>query len=560
MVGESAGELTVEYVVVSDSAMRKLAQIQKQFDKVGDSAEKQGKQTIEAFKKQTKAMAMYGAAATGMLYGLIKASSYSAMWMDQLNHSMTRVANVIMEKLGLKDAVDFLVESLGNLASELENPEKTTFWDDVISDFKELDTVSKIATISIGILGAAITLISLAVSLIGFDSLLASLGIIATKGVLVAKVMGFLKLAFAAIAGALSSPLVIIGLLIVALGYLWSKTEHGQKQIQALINVWNNFRDNWSQFGFLSAFGTAIGELVTVIFVELKHLAAEFWRLQTLGWEFGKGIIKKIIEGIDLMIPGFSEKVYAIYNKFLEVFNYIKTLAWEKGIEIINRVIDGINAKLPGFKAAIDKLTNIFSGGGEEIAVEANWVGHSINDGITSGVNAAVANTATGLVQISDSFSSMSEISGSYWNSMIDDLNSYKAAQATKASTTYSSSSKYAGWDDFGHTGSSAAAQGYSSSIKKSSMPGGGDYSATGGHVLRTGAQMVHQGEDIVNLKSLLSGIKSGGGSGGSNITINPVINISSNGRMSDTFETNKIANVISKRMGDELRRISANI
>ena len=70
---------------------------------------------------------------------------------------------------------------------------------------------------------------------------------------------------------------------------------------------------------------------------------------------------------------------------------------------------------------------------------------------------------------------------------------------------------------------------------------------------------MVHQGEDIMHLKSLLSGIRGNEGSKG-DITINPVINISSNSMSGDSFEMNRIADMISKRMGNELRRITTGI
>ena len=97
----------------------------------------------------------------------------------------------------------------------------------------------------------------------------------------------------------------------------------------------------------------------------------------------------------------------------------------------------------------------------------------------------------------------------------------------------------------------------FGTSISSGSMPGGGDSSATGGHVLRTGAQMVHQGEDIVNLKALMAGTRTDKGS--RDITINNTITINS-GNLSNPMEVSRVANTISKRMGEELHRISTSI
>jgi hypothetical protein len=85
-------------------------------------------------------------------------------------------------------------------------------------------------------------------------------------------------------------------------------------------------------------------------------------------------------------------------------------------------------------------------------------------------------------------------------------------------------------------------------------------YSATGAHVLRTGAAVIHQGEDIVNLKALMSGARMDKtGMGGKDIVINNNITINS-GDLRNPSEIRRAANTISKQMGEELRRISTSI
>ena len=93
-------------------------------------------------------------------------------------------------------------------------------------------------------------------------------------------------------------------------------------------------------------------------------------------------------------------------------------------------------------------------------------------------------------------------------------------------------------------------------------LGGGGDSGhASGGHVNVGGAAIVHQGEDIVNLRRIIGNTTntSNNTSRNSSIVINPVINISSN-NITDPFEQTKIADIVSKRMAAELSRISTSI
>ena len=85
---------------------------------------------------------------------------------------------------------------------------------------------------------------------------------------------------------------------------------------------------------------------------------------------------------------------------------------------------------------------------------------------------------------------------------------------------------------------------------------------ATGAEVVKTGtiAGVVHEGEAIVNLRSLLAGIRTDQNTGNKqNITINPVINISAN-NLGSSFDQNSIADKVSKAMSSELSRLSTSI
>ena len=418
---KAAGELSVEYVVISDAAVRRLERLQKQFDKVGDSAEKQGKKTQDSYKKNAKAMAVYGAAAMGMLYGLIKASSYASMWMDQLGHSMTRISNIIMEKLGLKNAVDFLVGALGLLADELEKPEKTDFWSNLADDFGDMSIKSQIATLAIIALGGALLLLGIGLGILGISSFVTLLGGIAAAGGAGAAAVGILTMAFAVLAG------LILGGIVVFI--LW-KT-----------GILDGFRELGAKFGVMLSKAHAGYRMF-------------FWLLR----------------------KGFDNWVAETKVKF-ETFKMN-----------IGKIFDGIWSYIIG--------------------------------GLTSMKNTFIGIITTLINKVAALITKILSIPKIPW-------------------------------------GSSGGSSGFGTT-PKSERKGDWGSSATGGHVLRTGAQMVHQGEDIVNLRKVMSGVRSDSGRG--DITINPVINISTNGGMSDPFEANRIADLISKRMGEEVRRISTSI
>lgn len=589
---ENVGKLEVEYVIISDAAMRRLERMTKQFDKVSDAAEKQGSKVQESYKKNAKAVAAYGAVATGVLYGLIRASSYAAMWMDQLNHSFTRIANAIMDKLGIKDAIDFLVESLGLLADIIEDPSKIgEKWGEAADNFDELDTKAKLAVIGIGLLTGALVVLGLAIGLVGFNAALASLAALATKGTLVTAVMGVLKGILVFLGSTIGIVVVIVAALIAVLGYLWATSEHGQAQIQSLINIWNNFIGDIEDIGWVGAIIQAIKDFGYVLLVEFIYAIKSTYEaykeitgsIVEYSLEIGGKIITWLMNGINGMIPLLVDTFWYIYDNFWTILEDVKKLAWDKAREIYQSLIDGFNSASEWVKESVSKLTDIWDMEADTIVVEARYTGEDVVDAVVDGIDAAApslelsttkaGNRASdglrnGVMYASDSVCDEMvhavECVGSGVDGINDELDKIVTDIQIKANLSMDAGEYVAagygwnlsGWSNTGgSSGGSSGGGGYSAS----SWSAGWMNSATGGHVGRTGTAMVHQGEDIVNLQRLLNG-KTDNQSKSGDITINSTVNIESNGKMSDPFEANRVADLISKRMGGELRRITTNI
>ena len=720
-MGENVGYLEVQYKVVSDAAMRKLEKLQKAMDNVEEAATKQGKSIEDTFKKAGKVMAAFGAVATGVLYGLIRASAYYSMWNDQISHQMTRLSTKITEMLGVDKAMEFFIESLKLINEEIDSWGTDTdisFWGNLLKKWNDLCLKGKLVIgVLLAILGL-LSLISAGLAVIGFVSFITHLSkaIAVIKGWKIAVIAGavgtkILAGAVKLLTGAITFFMSSTGLIILAvialiaiLVYLWLQTEYGQAHLEALGIAWDNFKKNLKELGFLKALGKLIEEIVTrigPIFIvalrdALKAIADVGGKILEAVYKLGKDIVLKIIDGIDSIFPGYKNLIMSFYDEPLATWKRIVTLVYNKAKEMMNKIIDGIDAIFPGFRAAVtllydkakdifsdmvtmaynkakdvvnyiidgideifpgyrDKITSIYTKAKEifdDTISSAYTTGKDIINKIVEGLEAKFPRfTAFIKAFISIWYTDTDEIldratetgegvteefnkAGESTKTALDGTSDYMCAEMTKAEnclsihadnmiekmaeipteikidviTYYSSVNSggstvegggtakqevvpddfigplapnqryesdvdpYEGWDDYGHTGSSAADQGYGGDNTSSSGAytgsGTGTYGsngagqpdyALGGHILRSGSVGVHQGEDIVHLKSLLAGIKDNNNSHG-DIIINPVINISSNGVIGNTSETNRVADVISKRMGDELRRITTGI
>ena len=396
---EEAGSVEVKYNVISDAAIRNLEKLQAQFDKTQKAAEKQGKGVESAYKKSAKSVTVFAAITTGALYGIMRASAYSSLWLDQISYQTTRLATAILELTGGDEAIEFFIEVLKGVADELNSwgtGEDNTFWADLWDAWNKLSLKGKVFAIiitGIGILLGALALMSLTVWAAG---VLSSFGML-TKGITKASIkLALHKVALAASKVAtialnvatklltvsiafLTSPigLAIIAILaIIAVLYLFfTKTETGRKIIEAISTAWSNFKKNISEMGLWKAFLTFIGEIWNnvggIIYNALANIVG--WIVEKLTgiitWmaDFGKKIIKAIVDSIDKYFPGFRTKVTGFFDTIKTIFNNIPGFVYNKFIEIVNKIIDGIDSVFPGYRNMItgfytkiyDTLTSI---------------------------------------------------------------------------------------------------------------------------------------------------------------------------------------------------------
>lgn len=449
---EDAGKLEVKYVVISAAALRRLERLEKQFDKVGDAAEKQAKKTRKTFKQAGKAVAAFGAVIVGVLYGIIRSSSYASLWMDQLRYTTMRLADKLLELTGLKDDIDDFFSSLDDLVDKLETAEDL---EDIIISvaiktgefikwFSELSLVKKIIYTIIAAIGF---LTAAWAAVVGYG--LAAAGWI--KG------MAAIKVSLAGIAAAGGAVIAFLATLpmwvVIAIG-----------AIIGLIAVWILWKTGVLEaiYDLGGRFGTWLAKWGERFGVWVAEMGARFgvW-----------------ISGMKEAIDGWVMDAIGAFETFKTALSTIFDNIW-------TRIIEGLKTMKTEFFGIITGLINKVS------------------------------------------------------------------ALITKILSIPSPS--FGG--GFGGGGGS-----FGTSISSGSMPGGGDSSATGGHVLRSGAQMVHQGEDIINLTRVMNGVRAGDSESDRSITVHNTINITG-GNLSNTFEANRVATALSKRMGDELRRISTSI
>lgn len=507
-MGDDAGELEVQYVVVSDAAVRRLERMQKQFDKVGDAAEKQGKKVEESYKKQIKAVAAYGAVVTGMLYGLIRASSYASMWMDQLKYTTMRLADEILELTGTQEAIDFFLSSFETLVDQVEDPEETTFWSDLADDFAALDTKAKLAAIGLGILATAMTLLGVALGLVGLNSLLMKLGLIAAGagpvGTAFAWIAAKLVAVKAAIAGAITwfaagstAALLLAAAIGVLIGLIvvWLLKKTGILDWFATLGEKFREWDSW------------IKDIIMIITSPLTLLGAAI--IDIVNGNLGFPLLKEGFETICGHVLNLKEKFFTYFTEMGEKFG-----TW----------VFGMGEKFGEWIISTKDKLNIFD---VDVSAIFDGIYKYIIDGLTT-----MKDTFFGII-----------------TDLID-----KVANLVSSILSIPSLPSWAGGGGGGGGGSSSFG-----TTEKSEREGDwGSANATGGHVLRTGRTTVHQGEDIVNLKAIMSGIRSEQ-KGSKEVIINNTINITG-GNLTNPTEISRVANAISKRMGEEVYRISTSI
>ena len=190
-----AGDLTVKYNIVSSKAESALNRIAAKLKKVEDYAVKSGKAISKSMKASAASFALFGAVAVGVLYSIIRGSSYASMYTDQFSMSMTRLYDHILEVTGLGDAIETFLTKFDGFVDALDDG-KLIEWINNLSTFDSLlltvvGTLGLVA-IAIGIFVAgALLLAGITAVMAPLVAGLATLGVtIAALPLLIALVVG----------------------------------------------------------------------------------------------------------------------------------------------------------------------------------------------------------------------------------------------------------------------------------------------------------------------------------------------------------------------------------
>lgn len=204
---EEAGKLTVRYQIISSKAEAALNRISAKLKQVEDYAIKSGKQIAKSMKAGAVAFAAFGGIVVGVLYSVIRGSSYAAMWTDQFSMSMKKLYDHILEVTGLGDTIDEFLEKFDAFVDILKG-EGLKAW------FADLSTIDKILLVIIVTIGIIIVAVGVFIAV--------GLGILAVSAVITGAVAGFAALA-AAIATIPIWIAVIIGLVLgmIIVWVLW---------------------------------------------------------------------------------------------------------------------------------------------------------------------------------------------------------------------------------------------------------------------------------------------------------------------------------------------------
>lgn len=294
-----AGDLTVKYNIVSSKAEAALNRVAAKLKAVEAYATKSGKAITKSMKASAVAFAAFGAIAVGVLYSIIRGSSYASMYTDQFSMSMTRLYDHILEVTGLGDAIENFLTKFDSFVDALES-DKLMEW------FKNLTLIEK-----------AIIGITIALSiLIGLWAIVAGYGVaVAAWGV----AMTAWKVGLAGIIAKIST----LGALILSMP-LWLAGVVGA--VLGLIVVWVLWKTGVLEaiYDLGARFGTWVQELGAKFATWVAGLGEKFgnWIVETkekLGtfktWMFEKfdAIWAYIITGL----TGMKDDFFGIIDKII---------------------------------------------------------------------------------------------------------------------------------------------------------------------------------------------------------------------------------------------------
>ena len=330
-MAENVGSMEITYSVTVNQALRNLDRLNKKMDETTEKTEEQteaDKSKKVSLMQAAKAWTVMGAVATSALYGIIKASSYAAIYTSQFGATVQQLANVFMEETGLNKAIeDFLREfqvftdriSAGDSAVETILKSLTSFKDWFIDQslfIKFVVILGSIMTV-IGLIIGALGGLALASAAItsGWAALVGIVAFLAAKFVLVklaiAKIVAWFAagsvgtLALAAAIGAL------VGLIVV-----WLMKKAGIMDWFAALG--QGFRD-WDSW---------IKDIILIVAIPLVLLGAAINDI--VNGDFGFPMLKKGLEEVGGAFERWEKRILGvigtIINKVRDLIRWIKRI------------------------------------------------------------------------------------------------------------------------------------------------------------------------------------------------------------------------------------------
>lgn len=317
---DEVGSMSVAYTIVVNQALKSLNSLKAGITDVIKKTQEwneSGDRQESKLKSIGKAWALVGAVSTAALYGIMKASSYAAIYSKQFGAQIQRVANLLMEKTGLTAAVEGALEVLDRFIDRME--EGGNIFDIIITtliDLKkwwdELSTMSKLIIVIMGVV-TAVGLLIAGIILFGVIASAFTAGLAAISSVLLSLgiTIAALPLILATLAGA------ILGLIVVWL--LWKTGV-----LEAFYNLGAKLGAWLVELG--GKFGTWLVELGGKFATKISEILDKWRHFKT-----GVGIVfdniwTYIIEGLTDMKDDFFGIISTIITKVSDLIKKILSI------------------------------------------------------------------------------------------------------------------------------------------------------------------------------------------------------------------------------------------
>ena len=329
---ETVGSMVVTYSVTVDQAIKNLDRYNASITKNEDKFKKQSKTEAEGMKKSagmmktmsvgmvaaaTAVTAAFAAVTAGLLlvvggiYGVIKASSYGAIYVKQFGVITQQIANTIMEKTGLNNVLADATRAFQLFADTFEETGFLTALWELLKGLNEW-IANHILT--------------------PFRDAGAAVG----RFFLVLKE----KSAWEAIKG----------LILEFSGWIWDKVIWlFPKASQAFVDFINKLKEtDWTQLA-IDTFGKIYDWIKTNI-LDVAY-----------GW--GETLGAKIREGLNSLIDIVSA---IIPDNIVEAIKTLIGKAWQFGVDIANKIKDGLKSVVLSVTVSVKKIIGSIFGGSSE--------------------------------------------------------------------------------------------------------------------------------------------------------------------------------------------------